>query len=557
MRGIVCALVAIAGVAFAQEEDQPAKKEKAPSVFDTPPPGIGGWPGTRARYAEELARVEARLQAQPADVDALLRLGLLASDLGRAKLMEPVARAMLERKDLTGKLRNLVRGELGVAIVARINETSRFGNMIIIINGRRQQFGGGALDPKDRAELEKARDHLRAAQGAGSRSPTVLEALAGTLERLQRDPNEVNEEAEELRTQVEALLARDRSPPPPDDVYRRRANTLVTEAVLLEQAQEGPDHVRALEKRKEALVHEFCADTIVFDYTPSLYRPIALLADRELLQSYLTRTYISQAGDSASVPPKIHTPSIATRQSVIAALGKDGTNGADAVLLRLVRARTAFEEPVSLLAARELAADGHDAAKDGITRLLARALFAGDTRRFPLAGQRALVHLAVAMDAKLAAPVLAGAVERDTQTRWPRDIAWAVGHLGGTEQAAPLLRVALDRARDLHFRREAARAYVRLMPDEATRFDAIPELALAVAAGLYAVRPDEDLRGRILNGFSDPMLVDEAARYCADLAIREALPTMEDFLRTYGQKKDHVARLVVERARARLAATGS
>ena len=163
-----------------------------------------------------------------------------------------------------------------------------------------------------------------------------------------------------------------------------------------------------------------------------------------------------------------------------------------------------------------------------------------------------LIDLAVRMQVKQAAPVLVAALPRDVDLRWPRGIALALGRLGSAEHADALLAIAKDTQRDIYFRRAAARGAVLLAPERAAELGDAAEFAIAIAAARFERAPDDDSRGRILNGLEEELEIDEAARYCAELGIVEARPALEEFLRTYGEKRDHPARLVVEDALRRL-----
>jgi hypothetical protein len=77
-----------------------------------------------------------------------------------------------------------------------------------------------------------------------------------------------------------------------------------------------------------------------------------------------------------------------------------------------------------------------------------------------------------------------------------------------------------------------------------------PYLELALAAARYRAEPSEALRGRLLQGLGHPHEADDAARYLADLGVREALPDLERFL---AEKNDHYAVPAVKAAHDRLA----
>ena len=519
-----------------------------PTPFDPPRPGTPGSPGVRARFAESLQRMGARLDRNPGDIAALERLYELNELLGRNRLLVAPARSALEVTGLDEKARARARGILGLALVAEVNATgARFGNFIMIVNGRVIQRGRDLTNEQKKLFTE-AEGHLRAAVKHDNRRAALRDALAEVIDALRVDPDKSSEEANKLREQADALRMRTANSTVGPDPYQRRADELATEAATLEQRETDPDHVRALEKRKHALVLAFCADTVTFDFAATLYEPVCLLASRDLLDTYLTRTFLTRKGGIGDVPPKIHGAPFPKRRELLEALGRDQTSGADAALLALLRGAPSLRDPIAGEAAKALANGEHLAARAGLPLLLAKAVFSGDTTRFPLPGQRLLIELAVGLDCNETSAVLAAMLERDRDLSWPRGIAWALGKLGTREQAPKLAAVARNERRDIWFRREAARACARLDPEAAKALDAFPELAIALAAARYEAAPDETTKGRLLNGLSNEAELDEAARYCAELKITEAMPALERFLREFGEKKDHPARDVVTRA---------
>jgi len=522
----------------------------APTAFDPPPPGTYGAPGVRARFAESLARLQARLDREPADAAALARLYELNAALGRAARLEPAARKALENEALEGKARARVRGVLGLAIVAQANAMGSRGNFILIVNGRVVQRGRELTDDQKKLFTE-AETHLRAALDHDERDAELRDALADTIDALRGDPETEDAEVAKLREEAAAIRLRDAPDGVAEGPYQQRADTLAGEAPELEQAAKEPDHVRALEKRKEALVLAFCRDTIVFDFAKTLYEPVSVLAPRALVDEYLSRTYTMRDGNVDVVQPQYHGATPAKKLELIAALGRDRSKAADAVLLALVRGSTRPGDPYADAAMDALADGEHMAAKAGLPLLLAKALFSPEHHRFPVVGQRRLVELAVRLDAG-AADVLLACLDRDADLHWPRRVAWALGRLGESKHVEPLVAAAVDGGRDVAFRREAARAAALLAPESAQVMASRPELAIALAAAAYEKTKSDDAKGRLLNGFSNDHEIDEAAAYCAELKIVEAVPAMEAFLAEYGEKKDHPARLVVERARAAL-----
>jgi len=539
----------LAGLLSAQE-DGPAKKKRAPTAFDTPPPGTWGGPGVRARYAESLARAKQALTRNLGDADALERTFELCQQLGRTSLVTELARKAVKAEGIDGAARLRNRGILGVCLVNKANSMGsrgivwRFGaNGAVLESGR-------TVSDEQKKIFNEAIEHLRAAAKRDQSRPALRYALAEALEALEEKGK--SNEADRLREQADVLAARTGASSVAIGPYAEQAETLIEQAMEAEQKKQPPDHVRALELRKQALVLSFCRDTIPFDYTVSLYGPVSLLADRTLVVDFLTRTFTNSMGETGVVAPKYHGAGYKRHFALVEALGKEQTSGADAVLLALVRGTKIEGLPIPQKAQATLAADGHKSAHAGLPLLLAKALYAQETDRFPPPGQRMLIDLAVRRQVKQAAPVLAAALPRDVDLRWPRGIALAIGRLGTAEDADALLKIANDSRRDICFRRAAARGAVLLAPERATELKDTADLAIAIAAARFELTPDDDSRGRILNGLEEDLEIDEAARYCAELGIVEARPALEEFLRTYGTKRDHAARLVVEHALQKL-----
>jgi hypothetical protein len=521
------------------------------TAFQTPPPGRSGTAGVRARFAESLSRLAARLDRNPADADAIERLLTLNELLGRTQRLAPVARNALENTKLDEKTRGRIRGVLGVALVAEVNATRGFGNVIIFVNGKLQPQNRGLTDAHRKLFVE-AEGHLRAGVQHDNRNPQYKDALAEVIGALHPNREDAGKEAEQLRTRAVAIRMRTERTTVGEDPFQTQAGTLIAEAERFEQTETEPDHMRALEKRKQALVLAFCRDTIPFDFAATLYEQVVLLAPRNLVQEYLTRSFQNSRKQIDHVTPKYHGAPFSARLKLVEDLGKDGSNGADAVLLALIRGATALNDPLAEAATTALCNGEHKSARAGLPLLLAKSLYSGDANRFPVQGQRLLVQLAVRMECKATTAVLGTMLVHDNDLFWPRRIGWALGRLGDEKQSRKLLLVAKNEKRDLSFRREAARACALLDPESALALDAYPELAIALAAARYEATRDDALKGRLLNGFSSDLEIDEAARYCADLGIKEALPAMESFLREFGEKKDHAARLVVVRELNRL-----
>jgi len=539
----------LAGAVLAQNDN---RKKPAPGPFDMPPPGFAGWEGARARYYEEIERFKVRIERNPANADALERALDLCDELGRTRLLVETARRAAQAKEIDDASRLRNRGVLGRTLVALSNSMGTRGNFIRILNGRIIQ----TVSDEQKKILTEAIDHLRAAVKRDRTRPALRYALAEALETLQADAEEENKEAAKLRDEAESIATRDARIDVATGPYAKQAEGLVARAAEIEQAKEDPDHVRALELRKKAVVFWFCRDTIVFDFAPGLYQPVSQLAPRHIVFDTLTRTYLNRKGEVDEVVPNYHGAPLAKKMGLIEGLGKEQSNGADAALLALVRGSQLTHDVIADAAAKVLAQKGHDAARRGLPLLLAKALYARETQRFPIQGQRRLIDLAATLKLAGAAPVLVELLQRDNDLRWPRGVAAALARTGRPEHADALKKIALDTARALHFRREAARAFALLAIDRAGELDAHAELEIALAAARYEKAPDESTLGRLLNGLADDLEVDEAARYCAELRIAEARPAMDAFLARYGEKRDHPARLDVEHARKRLNAEG-
>jgi hypothetical protein len=58
-----------------------------------------------------------------------------------------------------------------------------------------------------------------------------------------------------------------------------------------------------------------------------------------------------------------------------------------------------------------------------------------------------------------------------------------------------------------------------------------PLLAISLAAARYRSAPADADKGRILAGIDHPLEAHEAASYCAELGIRDAIPLLEAALK--------------------------
>ena len=99
-----------------------------------------------------------------------------------------------------------------------------------------------------------------------------------------------------------------------------------------------------------------------------------------------------------------------------------------------------------------------------------------------------------------------------------------------------LLKVARDPKRDVYFRRRAVDALSAMDAEIPTDLDDHPLLGLSVAAARYRKEPTEALKGRIFTALEDEHQADDAAAYCVELGLRDALPLIEA---QAGKRKDH------------------
>jgi hypothetical protein len=490
-----------------------------------------------ARYAESLALLSAAIAKDPADAAALGRAVALLECVGTAtELEETVRRAVATEKD--GPRRGPLLSLLGHLVVLRAEESA--GGVWVFVNG--QLTEAPEIDEETKKLLAGAVEALREAIRLVPKDARAREDLATALQRIDR----VSNGAEVARLRMEAVALRPPALARPKLPADARASRLWTEARDLEQ-KEPPDHAGALLLRKQALVCDFCSGTIPSEYDPALYGPVSLLAPEDFVQRSLTRTYRKRDGTLDGVAPVYHPAPSARRRTIVEGLGRDPGSAAGAALLKLL-ATARVRDTVVESALAALAAGRHEAVRAHLPGLLAATVLSPETEFGPL-GQRLLVEAAVALRLQAAAPVLAVLLPYEEDLLHPRGLAAAVGELGGPAEADLVLGVARDAARDVFFRREAILALGRLAPERIAEVPAEPPLELALAAARYRAAPSEALRGRLLQGLGHPHEVDDAARYLADLGVREAIPDIERLL---AEKPDHYAAAALRAARSRL-----
>jgi len=507
-----------------------------------------------ARHIETLALLKEALDRDPAG--ALERAVALLEGFGLAgQLEDPVAKALAAATE-EGPKRGALLSLYGHLLVAR----AAGADVVWIFGGGGFQQAG--LDEETKKAVAKAADLLREAIRLRPKDARAREDLASALEMLDREKNA--EEVNRLRMEAGAIRFEGRAPPPPappDDSEKLRR-----EAEALEQQEPAPDHSQALLLRKQALVRDFCSHTIPAEYDPALYGPVSTLASEDLVVRNLTRTYRKRDGTIDTVPPTYHPAKPAQRAQAAEGLGRDPGAAAGAALLKLL-GTAAVRDQVAEAALRGLTLGNHEAVRRHLPTLLGNVVYRWDllealeaqfrqigerlrglgivpppigdaTDEFGPVGQALLVEAAVALKLQEAAPVLAALLPLDKDLVHPRHIARALGALGGPAQSDALLAVARDPGQDVWFRREAILALGRLAPERIGEVPAEPHLEIAIAAARYRVEPSEAPLGRLLQGLDRPHEADDAARYLAELNVREAAPALETFLE---KNPDHYA----------------
>jgi len=518
--------------------------EPASDPFSAPVPaadGVAVSVGGAARYAEAFARLKAAWDGGKGPDAALERLAAHLERFDRLRDLVPVLGGE------TGQRSARLRGLFGRALVDEAYSIGGRAIGVVVLNGRRfRRFPPRLLPPRAKKLLGKAIGELRTALREFPDDPALRRALADALEGTDED---ADAEARKLRVEAAAIEDRRLGPavaPLSDRI--REANRLAEEALAKETAA-PPQHDEAERLRKRALVLAFCSHTIPFEYDPALWKPVSLLAPRDLLDLYLQRHYRIDEDRLGEVPPRVYPIPPEKREEVLEGLGLEASDAAAAALLGALRHADESAGRHVDTTVRTLAKADNARVRVHLPELLAFALFRETSGYSPVA-QRALVDLAVALGVRKAAPVLRAALDRERDLHCPRGIAAALGRLGTAADADALFAVAADPARDVHFRREAVLAFARLAPDRLAELPDEPALALAVAAARHRLAPADETKGRLLAAIGTELETDEAARYCAGLGIVEARPALEEFLAAH---EKHPAREVVQAALVELA----
>ncbi len=535
-------------------------EQPLPDPFRPPPADTfgGGEEGAtlRARVAESLALAGAALDREPADLRALRRARELLAAYGTQEELIPRARAAVRREGLPDSQLAALRGELGQLLVEQADGMNDWGFVVIWINGRQIAPQGGRGTNAEAVKLyQEAQDHLRAALRQDPKDDASCDALASALEGVLTKEGETSEEAKKLREMAVAIrLLRHGALADAAVRLDAVAETLRNEAAALELRTPEPDHAAALLLRRRALVMDFCTHTFAFDYEPALYGPLSRLADAGIVAANLTRRFTQRDGKPGSVPPHHIEASLRTQIEIVRGLRLDTTPAAGAALVAIVRGAP-VEGPLALAAVDSLAGGNHAAVREQLPALLKVALHNADAEHFPATGQRLLAKLALRMGLRAALPVLVDALGGDTNIYAPLGLAAILGGFGGAAEEGPeakaLLAVALDPARDVYFRREAALALGRVAPARLSALADEPLLEVSVAAARYRIERSDAAKGRLLSALGHPHEADDAALACADLGIVEARPALETML---AAEPPHYAAEIFKAALERLGA---
>ncbi len=504
--------------------------------------GINVSEGASARYAETFALLRVAW-TKDSDDGALLRLATYLDQLGRLRELRPIV--MKQVKDVP-KAQGRMRGLYGRTLVAeaRAMGLGGFGG-VIIVNGKRRAFPipQRLIPPAAKKLFVEAAPHLRAGLRAVPNDDKLRTDLAQALEGI--DPKENATEARELRLQAGAIVALRVGPAPaPLSNLLAKMALLDHEANALELLRPHPQHDKAELLHKRALVFAFCSHTIPFEYEPAVYGPVSLLAPRALLNQHLTRKYNQGTDTIGTVAPRIFPVSQAKREAIIETLGLDASDAAAAALLGALRHSNQRAADVDAIA-RTLKKSAYPVIKVHLAKLLSSALFHDASGYSPVA-QRVLVGLAADLGVTEARPALRAALRFDTDLNCPRGIVAALGRLGEPTDAKLLLALAANPDRDVFFRRQAVAALARLAPDRLGELPDEPLLGLAVAAARYGKTPTEELKGRLLAAIGTEHETDDAATYCVEFGITDALPALEEF--TSGRDKNHPSYNIVRKA---------
>jgi len=512
--------------------------------------------GARERVGETLALLGARVAKDPSDAEAWARAEPILSALGRGeplvtRLRKTVQAGGLDTRKMVALRRVIARAILRMAGVDEEDAgaggpAAGFRRLPNII-----RIGGAA--PR---LLDEAIDNLRAILllEPSDRASRRLLGLALLARGREEDDSEGRDLVQRNPTETDPDAAPLEVDPPGELLLEEAAERRRGEARRLELDPAHADHETALALRKEALVLDFCDRTIPFRHDEAVYDTVALFAEDELLQRNLTRFYIDRKGKESRVGPLLYETPPDRRMEALRK-GLDPAKGSAHVAALLAILRRADSDGGSAEeAARMLERARPKEAVAGLPTLLEVAMSPRQAAHFSPAGRRFLVRLAGTLGVGAAAPTLARLAAADEDLLLPLDAATALGRCGGArdaEGAALLLRIAKDASRDVYFRRRAVDGLSLLDPVRLEELAGDPVLELAVAAGRFRAKPEEALKGRILRFLETEHEADDAARYCADLGIREAIPAIEE---ATNLRRDHYTAGALRSALADLAA---
>jgi hypothetical protein len=496
-------------------------------LFLEPSPGVdpSAAPGWRARFAETLSILETRLGKDALDADAYEQAATVLSPLGRDS-------------DLIQRMRKLVKTHFDKPAAKLVPMRRCLGHILVeqargqepVMQARRGwvifRVFGNDEDPEKL--LKEAIPHLRAALARNDRDVRSKGDLAYALERLKVEESEA--EVARLRRDTVVHAPKESEALLPEGADRvAAADKLRNQALALETAK-TPDFVAAEPLRRQALANDFCTHTIPFEFDDSIFPQISLLAEFSLVSVNLTRHYKDRSGEDKLVPPDYHPPSEERRLELVRELAQKKSSAAAAAMLALLR-RADMQNPVADAALAGLVTTAPEPVKQHLPQLLAHALQSNKDNMFTTFGMRYLVRLAEGLHLEAAAPVLREQLVHDTALICPLDIAIALGKVGRAEDADALVALANDRSRDVYFRRRAVDAVAQLAPERLQDIKSDPLVSLSLAAGFLPHEKNREkaaiLLTRILDALSDIHQADDAAAYCAQLEIKEALPILE------------------------------
>ena len=264
-------------------------------LFLEPGPGDFGSsaaPGWRARIAESLFLLEARLKRDALDAGAYEQAAAVLSLLGRDT-------------DLIERLRKLVKTHFDEPRAKLAPLRRCLGHILVeLARGQEPMLQGvkgvfiirlfGADDDPEKL-LKEAIPHLRAVLAHDDKDVRSKEELAYALETLKVEKSEP--EVARLRKEAVVHAPKKSEALLPEGADRvAAADTLRNQALALETADK-PDFVAAEPLRRRALADDFCTHTIPFEFDDSIFLQISLLAEFSLVNANLTRHYKDKGGE--------------------------------------------------------------------------------------------------------------------------------------------------------------------------------------------------------------------------------------------------------------------